>query len=53
MRDIVALFGAENVFCQLTTRQKFRNGVAAATIQASLIIQVYLPDHNWVKATKH
>ena len=58
MRDIVSLFRFDNVFVlSVDDKAKVPIGVTAITKQASLTIhvsyEIRLPDHDFVKATKH
>ena len=58
MRDIVSLFGSDNVFVlSVDDKAKVPIGVTAVTKQAPLIMHVSyetrLPDHDFVKTTKH
>ena len=58
MRDIISLIGSDNVFVlSVDDRKVVPTGVTAVTKQTPLIIHVSydfrLPDHDFVKATKH
>ena len=58
MRDIVSLFGSDNVFVlSVDDKAKVTIGVTAVIKQALLIMhvsyEIRLPDHDFVKATKH
>ena len=58
MKDIASLFGAKNVFVlSVENKAKVPIGVTAANKQSPLIMhvdyEVRLPDHDFVKATKH
>ena len=58
MKDIASLFGAENVFVlSVDDKAKVPIGVTAASKQSPLIMhvdyEIRLPDHDFVKATKH
>ena len=58
MQDIASLLGQENVFAlSVDDKAKVPIGVTAATKQSPLIIhmthEIRLPDHDFVKATKH
>ena len=58
MRDVESLFGSDNVFVlSVDDKAKLPVGVTAVTKQAPLIMHVSyeipLPDHYFVKATKH
>ena len=58
MRDIVSLFGSDNVFVlSVDDKAKVPIGVTAVTKQAPLIMhasyEIRLPDHDFMKATKH
>ena len=58
MRDIVSLFGSDNVFVlSVDDNAKVTIGVTALTKQAPLIMhinyEIRLPDHDFVKASKH
>ena len=58
MKDIVSLFGANNLFVlSVDDKAKVPIGVTAANKQTPLIMhvdyEIRLPDHDFVKATKH
>ena len=58
MKDIASLFGAKNVFVlSVENKAKVPIGVTAANKKSPLIMhvdyEVRLPDHDFVKATKH
>ena len=58
MKDIASVFGAENVFVlSVDDKAKVPIGVTAASKQSPLIMhvdyEIRLPDHDFVKATKH
>ena len=57
MRDIVSLFGSDVFALSVDDKAKVPIGVTAVTKQAPLIMHVSykirLPDHDFVKATKH
>ena len=58
MRNIISLFGSDNVFVlSVDDKAKVPIGVAAVTKQAPRIMhvsyEIRLPDHDFVKATKH
>ena len=58
MRDIVSLFGSDNVFVlSVDDKAKVPIGVTAVTKQAPFIMhvsyEIQLPDHDFVKGTKH
>ena len=58
MRDIVSLFGSNNVFVlSVNDKEKVHICVNAVTKQAPLIMhvsyEIRVPDHDFVKATKH
>ena len=58
MKDIVSLFGAKNVFVlSVNDKAKVPIGVTAANKQTPLIMhvnyEIRLPNHDFVKATKH
>ena len=58
MRDIVSLFGSDNIFVlSVDEKAKVPIGVTAVTKQVPLIMhvsyEIQLPDHDFVKVTKH
>ena len=57
MRDIVSLFGSDVFVLSVDGKAKVSIGATAVTKQAPLIMhvsyEIRLPDHDFVKATKH
>ena len=58
MRDIISLFGSDNVFVSsVDDKTKVPISVTTVIKQAPLLIyvgyEIRLPDHDFVKATKH
>ena len=57
MRDIVSSFGSDVFVLSVDDKAKVPSGVTAVTKQVPLIMhvsyEIRLPDHDFVKATKH